>query len=152
MAASDIFRLIGFLFVFGIMLVIGLHILREFNANDPVDSTTGQTIIDNTSLAFTSADYSIIVFIVGAILILVISAFTIQTHPLFFIVSLLVFIFVIYITAQITNVYESYIEPTDINATATQLPLLNRAMSNLPFVALIMGAIFFIALYAKGGF
>ena len=59
MAASDIFRLAGFLFVFALMLVFGLHILREFNSNVDFTSTEAQEIVDNTSDAYTAADYSV---------------------------------------------------------------------------------------------
>jgi hypothetical protein len=90
--------------------------------------------------------------IIGLFIGLIVSSFMIQSHPIFFIVNVIVLAIVLLIAAQLSNVFDAVVlNTTQFNATAqVYYPKIIYAMANFPYILLLGGALALIALFAKG--
>lgn len=82
-------------------------------------------------------------------LFVVVSAFLIDTHPAFFIVSLIMFVAVFLIGGYMTEVWESMLTDDLLSSQEANYPKTTFVMSNLLFIVLGVGASIAIALFAK---
>lgn len=87
-------------------------------------------------------------FLIGSIIASVIGAYFINSHPLFFIITIILFIFAIIIAMIISNIYASASAPEIIYAYAQNFPVINYVMNNL--VSILVGYVILIsvAMYA----
>lgn len=149
----DIMYAIIMFLIFAIAGVTTHTILTKYDSGD-VESTHGEQVITDALDSFAVIDTTAILIVAGIFVMLAVSAFLLKTHPVLLIPSILVLVFIIYISAQLSNVYETFVAAdTDINSSATNtLPLTTRISFNFPMIVLVGGAIFLLAFYAKSRF
>lgn len=107
-------------------------------------TATGVAVVENF-------DYAILFLFGGVIVALIISAFLIPTHPVFFVISLLVFIMVLLIVPQISNLFEAISEEDKMSDAVTDYTMTQSLWDNMPIIILCVGAILFIVMYSKRG-
>lgn len=78
-----------------------------------------------------------------------ITSFFIDSHPIFFVVTILGLIAVFYVGALMANEYQEFINEDEFVSYQANYPMTNWVMSNLLPVIIIMGFSFTFALYAK---
>jgi hypothetical protein len=108
---------------------------------------SGITATANTTL--NSFDYLFVFIIIGLLIMVIISSFQIQTHPIFFFISIFLLIIAILLSSTLANIYESIIGEADFAAAGSQYVVMGYIFQHFPTVMLIIGAILFIILFAK---
>lgn len=147
---SDIFIFLIVIFAFGIITILSAKILHEYQLNT---NTTFGSAANNATIAGRNTVASmdgIFAFIIGAMFVVsIITAFLLRSHPIFFIVSLIVLVIVILLSAIFSNIFTQISQTNDlVNETATYT-IIPGVLDKLPLFILIFGAITIIVLYAK---
>jgi len=73
----------------------------------------------------------------------------IDTHPLFFGISLILFVFVLGSSVYIGNFYEEFVTGDDMLNTYQYFPATHFIMTNIVTVLIVIGASIMIVLYGK---
>lgn len=149
------------LFTVGIViLVFALSILIAstiyFNIKDANDANPilNQTLLDTGESIVQTFDAMWIFFVVGAFIAMIVTGFLIDTHPVFFVASLLIFIFAMVVNIQFANVFLEVASADQFITTANdELPNLTLIYQNYPLIVMVFGIILLIVLYSriKGG-
>lgn len=128
--------------VFGYFVLeeLSLSPLNETAAADYI--TGGQTTLKVFDSAFLFLTFMIII---GT----VIAAFFVRTHPIFFVVGLILSIVFIFIGAILTNIYMEIVSVAVLQPSAEAMVNMTLLMQNLPLIIFIIIMLMFVALYAK---
>jgi hypothetical protein len=144
---GDQLELLVMFFVIGILLVCFLYMYSTM-------SNTGNTTIDQyMSYArggVLSWNSLAPLFIIGSGAALVLSAFAIRTHPVFFVAFFLLQVLIAVVTVGLSNAWDSAWTGSALATSAESFDLWTFIMRYFPFVSLILGMIFAIAIFAKG--
>lgn len=142
------------LVVISLVLLFSYMMLSDLNDTLQVDdmiSTDAKTILqtqtDNTAPLFDN----MFIFILGGLWLSVLfSAFLIDTHPAFFIVSFILLVALIIVSATLSNGLIDVFSDPDVVSYSTQFTKTNFVIQNLPLVCLVIAATIGIVLFAKG--
>jgi len=149
-SAFDVIYILIIVFIFIVITLIAFKVYNEWSAGGAakLSSDTANIALSKAGTAITSLDM-VFGFLIGMLIILVIiSAFTIDTHPAFFVVTLILLIIAIILAVAFSNIYET-ISQEKLPTEAGSFPIANYLMGNLPMIALIAIIIVAIVLYAK---
>ena len=135
------------MFVFGLSVIVGneLNISFQAAASDVVGFD--QDILNTADTIFTMYDYAFVVMITSAGIGIVISSMFIKTHPVFFILSLLLLIIIIPIAAIFSNVFNYTAINKELISSANSYPMMLLIMNNLPLIIAIFGILVMAGLY-----
>jgi hypothetical protein len=137
-----------------IVSILGYHILNQFDAQTEDFFAEGSNVsshaITKGKQAILGLDKVMIFIMVALTIAVVLGAFMLQTNPAFFIISIILLIITLVISAQITNIFEEIISTPQLENASSGFPVTQHLMANYPFYLLILGAIIIIALYARG--
>ena len=87
---------------------------------------------------------------VGLWIVTIVSSFMIDSHPIYFIVALLLLIGVMVFGVYASNAYQTIIaDDAQLDAVSQQFPITDFILSNLFLVAIVVGISIMIALYGK---
>lgn len=151
---EDVFILGGIVFaaivVFGVLIyasytigdtldVVQSHIENSINITEPrhqtIDKATGTTI--------TFLPWALLSLLIGNILFIMISNIFVRSHPLIFIVYIIIAFVSVFFAVPLSNYYESYLVTTSIGQSLSDIGIFNFIALNLPvilfFVALLGG-------------
>jgi len=148
----DIVFIMTALFTFAFVTVIMFNIYSEYtdniSDNDAFNNTVNKQVEAQMNLTFNVLDYVYIFFLVGFILLTIVSSFSIRTHPVFFFVSILLLVITVIMGTLFSNVYTQAVSDTALmdDSNFTIMPFV---MTHFPTVILIIGAILSVVLYAK---
>jgi len=122
----DLIMIVVVLFVFIIMTIVGNLVLNDVNtdiqADDSFNSDTKETVTDlKESYPVFGDGLFLFIFVLMWIVTLALS-FMIDTHPIFFVLSIIALIFIILVGAIISNSFESFTEDSDIAAVTVNYP------------------------------
>jgi len=81
-------------------------------------------------------------FIVSAIL-----SYFAASHPIFMTIGIIVYIIIVAVSAQMSNIYFSLTDTTEFSFAETELPISYQIMTNLPFILTAFGIILLIFTY-----
>lgn len=146
----SIFHAIIMLIIFGI---IGLMLFTDLNVDfqaDPDNGAFSKELMQEAYDQYPSMwDDIIIIVFVGMWLFALISAFFIDTHPLFFVVSaillVLLLIFIVYIS---NGAYDIFIDG-DFETYYSQFPKTAFIFEHILTVMIVIGASVLVTLYAR---
>lgn len=88
-------------------------------------------------------------FLVGLIVFVVIAAFQIGSHPVFFFLSIFILAIFILVAVVFSNTYQSIIETDELAASSAEFTVSNLIMEYLPYIMLIITILVMIVLFAK---
>ena len=147
----DIFYVCIVILVFIIAFFVLSLVMTQFSSstNETLSDSTSQYVITAGKNTFQVYDAGLVVLLFGAFASIIISAFFIKTHPVFFFVSLLVFVIVLMILPIFSNIAFDVANSTQIKDEANKYPLAVNIINNIGFYAMLAGAIILIVLYAK---
>lgn len=149
----DIIFILVFLFITAICTFTGYMVYNKYQERTAEIETFNNSLtarIDETTYAtLTAMDYLFIFIFAGLIIMAIVSTFTIQTHPVFFFVSIMLLIITIILAAPLSNIFEGIANESAFANASNNYTVIPYFMNRLPFFMLIVGAITFIALYAK---
>jgi len=149
----DLILVVVMLFVFAIVAIFGYSMVSDFNtewqqetdvSNESKDSmgsyaTKFPTVMDQT--------FAILVGLLW--LALIVTSFLIDSHPAFFVVTVLILLIVFFVAMELSNYFEEFMDDAEMSGFAAQFPITNWLMNNLLIVIVVMGLSAGVALYAK---
>lgn len=148
--------------VIGVILVIiaiGIMVINyAFDAVEPDitsdfqerNKTEAETILTDTHTSFPSIfDGAIVFLLIGLWLTSLISAFFLDSHPIFFVVSIVILIPILIAMVILNNFYIETMELADFVTYKTQYPMTYWIGSNIFITLIIIGGSVLAALYAK---
>ncbi len=147
----DIPFIIVFMFIFATTIIVSFTLINGYN--DVMQTTDIPYDVSNYTQSGITAvgtfDSGFVLLLGGLIISTILSAFFIQSHPAFFIVSLIALAIFIAIAVIFSNLYEEVETSAELSSSAANYPLISNIMSNLPIIVVAIGVGILIALYAK---
>lgn len=141
--------------LFAIAGIIGYPILTSLNDDIQNDSSFSAQA-QETSQSFTEGYPDIIdngfVFLLVLIWIaIIVTSFFLDTHPIFFVISVILLPFVLFIGATMANIYDETIlqDTTNFPDAATEFAKIKWVFEHILFIILGVAATTIIALYGK---
>lgn len=134
---------------FALSLVFGLHLLNQFDTQFSalkMNSTTTNQIFADTRATYTVFDTLFVALVLIMGFTSVLAASMIRTHPAFFVVSVIITIVLILMTAVFSNVY--YAVASNF-AEASSFSGLTTVFQNFPYLMLVLSFIIAFVQYAK---
>lgn len=151
MSVLDFIPIVVVLLVFSITTMLGVYLLSEFDtATDGyLDTDAGDLAINNTNAALIGFDYLFIFILLGLAVGVLIGAFFIRTHPVFFFVSLFSLVGVLTLTAQFSNVFYAFATSPPIDTVSGSFTYMEAVWANMPTIIMILGILLIIVMYSK---
>lgn len=144
-----------FIFIFAIAIVIITIYMAYSQINDGLQSsdqvpTDAKSILSNSKTRFLNTwNWLLVLLLIGLFIGIVVLAFTIQSHPVFATLAILVLIVVGGISVFLANAFNGFASSSGISAYATEFSLIPFIMQRLPYFVVALGFVFIIVLYAK---
>lgn len=142
-----------------VMLITAVFILVGYLLISNIDtkfqeagglSTEGQAIISESESSYKDLWDGIFGFVfVGLSIAAVIGASLIDVHPVFFVLSIILLIAFIMVTAILSNSYYSLASNAAFSSFAEDFKIMYYLMTHLPFYTLIEGLLIGVVLYGK---
>ena len=143
------------IFTFILFVVIGWFILDAFKDGlnnldgDSINKTLAVGYVDSGINSIEYFDYLFIFLFVGLTSSLWISAYYINSNPVFFWVSILLLFVVIILAAVFNNVYYE-IAQTEMEDSVNAFPIMTHVMNNLALYCALIIISTIVILYSKG--
>ena len=139
------------IFILIVSIFVGVIILKEFMGQAQIDMPEAwnktTTAVDNTVSVF---DILAPFIFVGFGIVMILTAYLINSHPLFYIVGLFSTIIGVITTAGLSNALNE-LNSTSSVYTGTALSVTKAMIPHLPKIVLAIAIIGAIALYSKSG-
>ena len=149
-SAFDVIYIMVILFMIALMTLIAVKVYNEWaeKSTEKLTSRTSAIALQKADDTLNALD-GIFAFVIVMLFILVfISAFTINTHPAFFIITLIILIIALVLAVVFSNIYEE-ISTNDLPEEGDRYVIMGYLMGKLPFIALIAIVVVAVILYAK---
>lgn len=157
-AFIDTLMIVVFLFVIAIGVGtvwqmfddIGPNLVEVFNESG---YNTSVTMLNNQHTDFPTIWDGIFVFLLfGLWMAALIGSFFIDSHPIFFIITIFILVPIIIVGVVLGNTYEDYAEETDVYTFQTDLPMTYWIMTHFLPIVIVVGISIATVLYAKNRF
>lgn len=149
---ADTFVVPVVIFTLAIIVVLGLYLGNTISTNLIPHINSSQAAVDavnNVTAALPTFDYFFLAVFIGLILAAIVSGFLIDAHPIFALLFFIMMIIATVVAVPLSNAYEALTSDPLIAPSAAQFPIINAVMSHLPLIALIIGILMIIVIYAK---
>jgi len=150
---DNIYVLVTFFMVvvFFIALIIFWNrvsdITQVWNSNDQT-----RVIRSNTQAFFNQIDFILVMVWLALHIGVVVTSYLLNSHPIMFVVTLIVCVILVIISVPISNTWESVVS-TDANISAEvgEIPITNHILLRLPIYELLWAFLTMIAMVGLGG-
>ena len=112
------------------------------NITTTINQTTGSTTIYNTLFPL---------IIIGLFSFTLISAFFLNSHPIFFFIGIILLGVALIFGAIFSNVYHQIAEHDELSSSTDNFPIMDLFMKNLPLFILIIFVVIGLILWSKFG-
>jgi hypothetical protein len=141
------------LIAFGICAIIGYKIFGELNTDIQGDSDlSNQTkqVVSTAHTVYPSVMDNGFMIIMGLLwLFVIIASVMIDSHPMFLVISILLFVFVLGIAMLLSNSFQEFAADSEFVGFDSTFPFTYWVLEHLLTVIIIMGASVMIAMFAK---
>ena len=158
---EDMLYALAFIFFAGIFIFILYYAFNQvkpelgniLDSNLPVGETgiNSTRMLDKVGGTVQMFDYLFPMIIIGLIIMLMVSASMMNSHPVFFVVSIVILGVAILLGVIFSNTYQQITEDANFGATSADFPITNVFMKYLPVVISIIIIATFIILFTKSG-
>jgi len=146
----DILIFAVILFTFGIVVILGHKILVEYQSSvNSTFSSAAQNVMQQGVNTNENMDFLFAFIIVGMLIVTIITSFMIRSHPIFFILSLIVLIISIILAAIMSNIFTAITQTPELINDTARFTIIPAVEDKLPLFVLIFAALSIIILYAK---
>jgi len=142
-AVLDTLGVLVFLIIFVISIYYGKYILSDLNdeiQSDPDMHNTSKQIVSYHEARY--GGFFDGIFLLAFILfwaLMLVASFNIDAHPIFFIFTFILMIFVFIVAAILGNLYKEFAEEEDMVAVVPFFPIAHYIMSHFLMVAIVVG-------------
>lgn len=144
--------------LFSLSILIAATVWGNMNQplSDALAQANGGTIASGSALAISQTSTTLLMFdqlfifmVIGSFIAMLISSFWLNTHPVFFIITFIGFVFSFVIYAIMGNIYAAFEQSPGIQPYAADYPLMEQFWMNIPIISLLFSALLIIILYSK---
>lgn len=153
-SVRDVILMVVILF----MLAIGF-LMFHYASNEVVDKMQDTSALSSVGVANKTLDVAkdvsdkfdwiVVVAYIGFILAMVITAFMLETHPIFFTLYVFILIIAVVLAAIMGHMWYQASSVSTFTTTLTKFPMTDFLMGQLPLFTGIAGMIGLIVMYAK---
>ena len=144
----DLFLVVSIMVAFGISILVSDLILTRFEAATD-DNVANQTILAKGQTTIGIFDLNFAFVLIGVGIMLFVTAFLVNSHPVFLPLNLIIYIILIFISALFSNVFITFAESDAMITTANEYTNMIFIWRNLPFILTIMAGVNLIVMFAK---
>lgn len=141
------------LFAVGLIFIIGHIVQSEVNIMVQNDTDLGpdakETMQSNTDKYPILFDNGFLTIFILFWIMLLFASWHIDAHPIFFVITLILLIFVIVIGMTFGNSFQDITADADIQPYADDFPILNFIMGNLGIISVVIGFSVAIVMFGK---
>ena len=155
MRGQIFFDLLYLAFILIMLSVLGLVMYKVIS--DYRQNITGELRAENVAMVKDYEDRlpevlsGLFLFVlVGVSLIAIVSAFLINSHPIFYALIMVILAVLSYINAIYSNFWYDIATQTELSSYAANLPIITTIFSHFPLVMFVIGLIVGIVMVAKG--
>ena len=149
----DLLIIMIVLFTFALVIFLGYKILGSFNTEIQANSAItaeGKAGANYIYAKFNPVFDKLFLFLfVGMLIATLIGAWFIDVHPLFFIVSVIVLIFLLIGVVALSNIFIEMLANPELSMLSASFPIITFFMSNLLYISIASAILVMLALYAK---
>lgn len=149
----DMLLVIVGLFVVSLGMIFGYHILKDLNTDIQADADVAQVAKDDLQGLTTNypnfMDNAFVLLMALLWVALVVTSFLVDSHPVFFIITVVLLVFVFMVGMVISNTFQDIAAEDDISSSADDFPMMNWVFQNFLLILIGMGFSSALALYAK---
>jgi len=158
-AVLDTISIMVIVFVFAFLILLTYKGFEEMSPdmidmlNDSSNPTSNMSveIVQNVGSEFPLVfDSALLIIFIGLWIFSLVSAYFIDTHPIFFIFSVILLVFVLIAAMIVNNVGEEMLADADLNLPVESFPITNFLISHLFIVLLVVSFSVVFVLYGKG--
>lgn len=152
-AALDVLLLVIVLIIVGLAALVG-HLVQS-NVNEEIQASSDMSAESKAAMQSMTAQYprymdnAFLTILILFWVILLVSSFLIDSHPVFFIIMAVLMIFVFIVVMVVANTYGEIASDDAFIAFAADFPIMSWVFSHLLMVIIFVGFTTLIALYAK---
>ncbi len=147
--AADSIMLIMLIGIFMLTLVLGATLYNNIKDTTDVYTASGTDYTVYGDRTFSSLNYGSLILIIGMGIGLVITGLYIQTHPVIFVVYLIIFMFVVMMSGPMTNMFMDTMQQPTLAVAANQFDIGLLVLGNLPIFVLAFGIVAGVVIFAK---
>lgn len=145
--------MIGILFMLALVALIMYKVVSDSRVNieesNLVSSEYTAMISDYESRIPALTDQLFMIVLVGLTLATLIGAFMIQSHPLFYWISMIALGIFAMVNAILANVWQEFAISDDFVSKASEFVIISHVMRYFPFVIIVISIIIAIVMYSK---
>jgi len=148
----DMFWLLVVTFAFAIIVVVGWMVMGNVNAEfqSELNNAQAKTMMQDSSDRYVDLFDGIFLFVFfGTFLATLIGSLFLDTHPAFFIVSLLLLVILCVVAAVLANAYAELAVSDGLGTEASDFTFIPFIMEHLVHIIIFMVCSISIALYSK---
>lgn len=150
----DLFFIAIFLFISALMIFIGFMVVSAFNnkiqAQSDISASTKAMINDKITAKYPPVfDKLYLVMFIGSLLTALVGAWMIDTHPVFFVVGIIILVVICIITMVLHNAYERFVAEPAFSSMIVSFPIINFFMQHILQIIIACAILVMIVLYAK---
>lgn len=149
----DIALIVVVLFAFAIAATFGKVVIDEMNdnlANKSSIPNSTKSVLSGAQGSYNSlVDGAFLFAMVITFIGIVISAFFIRSHPIFFVIGIIFMIFLLFVSMVLQDTWQEMTSKTILGSRAAEFTIIDFILGNLPYVVVIIGFTIIIVLYAK---
>lgn len=149
----DMLLVIVMLFIVALGSLFGYKILSEMNSDIQDDDDIAQVAKDDLNGLTTNypqfMDNAFVLMLALLWVALIVTAFLVDSHPVFFIITVVLLVFVFIVAMIISNAYQDVRAEEELVDASSGFPMTNWVFDNLLVIVIAMGFTSAIALYAK---
>jgi len=146
--AFDVIYIMMILFLMAVVTLIAVTVYNAWDGSGKVTSSTGNIALQKANTTLTALDGIFAFVIVMLFILVIISSFMINTHPAFFVVTLILLIIAIILAVQFSNIYEQ-ISEGELEDESSRYSIMSYMLDKLPFIIAVIIITIAVVLYAK---
>lgn len=152
-AIADTILVMVVLTIFAVTMFFGYRLLDDFNseiqADDSFHNISKQELGDWHSKFPQVYDATFISIVFLLWMVLLVTSFLIDTHPIFFVITIIIILFVFASALFFEEVFSEIIMDEDFSGYENVFPMTNWVMSNLLILVLAIGFSVILVLFGK---
>jgi|TARA_R100000789_G_scaffold99515_2_gene106287 hypothetical protein len=149
----DVLMLAIIIFAFSLFIVFGYKIMSEIDTaiqdNADLSDTSKSHMADLKGKYVNLWDGIFITVLILVGLAIAVGVYYFEVHPVFYVASIFIVIFVVFISAAFSNVFSDVKETEEFSSTTSEFSLLPFVMDNYVKFILFLSFIIIIVMYAK---
>ena len=151
-AVLDLILLSIFLLTLGIVVLSFNPFMQEYNDEFQLEEHANESKVilqEQTDAYSNNWDNIFLMIFILLWVLLLFGAYQLDSHPVFFIITVILMTFAFLVAIVLGNVYEGYLDTEWVSSYADDFPMMNWLMTHYLQVAIVIGFSVVIIMFAK---